>query len=40
MKKPEDLKKLIKNSNDSVESKDPESSLPKDGDVQDLVTKT
>jgi DNA-binding CsgD family transcriptional regulator len=40
MKKPEDLKKLIKNSNDSVESKDPESSLPKDVDAQDLVTKT
>jgi DNA-binding CsgD family transcriptional regulator len=40
MKKPEELKKLIKNSKDSVESKDQESSLQKDADAQDLVTKT
>jgi DNA-binding CsgD family transcriptional regulator len=40
MKKPEELKKLIKNSRDNLESKDQGSSLPEDADAQDLVTKT
>jgi DNA-binding NarL/FixJ family response regulator len=40
MKKPEDLKKLIKNSKDNLESKDQESSLPEDADAKNVVTKT